>query len=160
MPEITRSSLRHRRPRGTRNPPRAGRAKPADALVCSCGLYQHRGIWYVGHPPLGTLRAGTCPACERVQSGTVAGRVRIPPRLVGSLEELVGLVRNCERVERADHPLERLIEIRKDLAGLLVTTTGPHLARRIAGRLGRLFHETPRFHFGAGKGELRVDWAN
>ena len=158
MPEITRSVLRHRRPRGTRNTVPPERPKPADALVCACGLYQMRGIWHEGHPPLGELREGTCPACERQRSGAAAGRLHVPERLVEPLEDVVGLIQNCERHERAEHPLERLMEIRKDRSGLWVTTTGPHLARRIAHGLARRFHEKPRFRFGAGRGELRIDW--
>jgi hypothetical protein len=158
MSEIARSTAQKRRPRGTRTRLLKERKKPADALVCACGLYQHRGRWLEGHPPLGEVREGTCPACDRVQSCTAAGRLRIPARLAEELSELIGLVRNCEAKERADHPLERLMEVKKDRGGLLVTTTGPHLARRIAHRLGRRFHEKPRFRFGAGKGELRVEW--
>ena len=158
MPAIPRPSLPTRRPRGTRTTIRSERRKPADALVCACGLYQRRGIWHVGHPPLGEVRAGTCPACVRVKSGQAAGRVHVPFHLASALDELVGLIRNCERKERAEHPLERLMEIRRSGTGLLVTTTGPHLARRLAHALARQFHAKPRFRFGPGRDELRVDW--
>jgi hypothetical protein len=158
MPEIPRSSLPSRRPRGTRTSLRSTRAKPAETIACACGLYQRRGIWHAGRPPLGAVRAGLCPACERLRSGTAAGRVRVPARLATAPDEIIGLVRNCEHGERAEHPLERLMRIDSDQGGLVFTTTGPHLARSIAHRLARRFHEKPRFRFGAGRGELRVDW--
>lgn len=130
----------------------------ADAVVCACGLYLHRGTWHAGHPPLVELHEGTCPACARARGGKGVSALRIPTRLLDRLDEIVHLIQNCERRERAEHPLERLIGIQRDQGGLSVTTTGPHLARRIAHGLARQFHERPRLRPAAGRDELRIDW--
>lgn len=156
MPTIPHPSLRNLRPRGTQGAARA--QPPVGVLVCACGLYQHRGRWHEGQPPSRESRERVCPACARQENGAAVGRMRIPWRLAEPLDEVVGLIQDCERLERAVNPLERLLEIKRVGTNLFVSTTGPHLARRIANRLARRFHEKPRFRFGASRGELRVDW--
>jgi len=59
-------------------------------------------------------------------------------------------VRHCEQVEAAEHPLERIIAITPAAEGELVTTTGVHLARRIAHALQHAYK---------GDKVLRVSWS-
>jgi hypothetical protein len=158
MPRASSVSKRTHRPRGVRRTLESDRRKGPNALVCACGLFHHRGAWHLGPPPLVELREATCPSCKRIRRGRPGGTLKIPPRFLGSLREIVNLIYNCERRERAEHPLERLVNIRDESGGLRVTTTGVHLARRIARSLAHRFHEKPRMRFGAGKDELVVDW--
>jgi hypothetical protein len=46
--------------------------------------------------------------------------------------EILGLVRNEETRAKAEHPLSRLINIKGQDQALFITTTDPHLARRMA----------------------------
>ncbi len=54
---------------------------------------------------------------------------------------------NSEEAEKAEHPLERLIEIELRDDGLILTTTGIHLARRIANKLERRFHKQAKLNY-------------
>jgi len=150
------------RPRGvlSRVPrPYVRRAKPSGALVCAdCGLVQHRGRWYRGKPPLAERRAGLCPACQRIRARDPAGILWLPPSFLDDEGELVRQLRNIERAERNEHPLERLIEMRQSGGRIVVTTTGAHLARRIAHHLTKRFHSRPRYHPEDDAARLRVEW--
>jgi hypothetical protein len=133
--------------------------KSADAFVCDrCDVVAHGGRWYWGAPPFGEVRGGLCPACARTRDRAPAGTLRLPAAMLLHRDEVVNLIRGVEAAERAEHPLERLIGIRERRGELWVTTTGTHLARRIASKLQRRFHARPRAHFD-GDHEVRIDWA-
>lgn len=153
-----------RKPHRTRNvQPRhhdsyAREAKMAESQVCdTCGVVYHGGRWYWGAPPLGDVRGGPCPACRRIADRCPVGTLRLPRSFLQQRDEVVHLIRNLERSERDEHPLERVMGIDDDGGGLLVTTTGQHLARRIADRLERRFHSKPRIHYGD-ENTMRVEW--
>ncbi len=151
------------RPRGVtaRNPSAMARGtKAAGALVCpDCGLVQRRGKWYRGAPPLAPLKAGRCPACQRVRERYPAGTLRLPPDFLAHKKEVVGLIRNVEKNEKVEHPLERLMDVEESDGRLVVTTTGVHLARQIAHKLAKRFHAKPRFRYADGEKLVHVDWA-
>lgn len=158
-----RTSQKKDRPRGTtsRNPlVHARRAKAAGALVCTdCGVFQHGGRWAWGRPPLAELSSGRCPACQRVRERYPAGTLRLPAAFLAHESEIVRLARNLEEAEKAEHPLERLMGIERADGGLLLTTTGVHLARQIAHKLAKVLHAKPRFRYADGEELVHVDWA-
>jgi hypothetical protein len=133
---------------------------PAGALVCpDCGLVHHAGRWYEGQPPLTEVASGRCPACERVRAQDPAGVLTLPAALVQDREELERSLRNAAAAEAAEHPLERLMGVAEGEDGsLVVTTTGIHLARRLANLLERQVHRQARFDFVDGVELLRVSW--
>ncbi len=142
------------RPRGGAHPRgvRAGerktlppKKKEGQAQVCSgCGLVHHMGRWYRGAPPLTEVRETLCPACTAIARRRPGGTVRIHGDLFAERDEIAGLIANAEAAESAEHPLERLIAFDSDPKGMRVTTTGIHLARRIAHGLRRRFHRRLR----------------
>lgn len=133
--------------------------KRSASCVCSgCGLVLSEGRWYRGAPPGAELATGLCPACKRVRERDAAGTLELDAAFLAHRDEIERMARNEEEVEREEHPLERLIELREAPEGLVVTTTGVHLARRIANKLERRFHRQARFHYSDGDGSLRVDW--
>lgn len=150
------------RPRGVqaRNARAFARTRKAGgALVCrGCGVVQHAGKWYRGAPPLAKLEPGLCPACKRVRDGYPAGTIRLHPSFLRHLEEIGRLVRNVERAERAEHPLERLMEIGESGGKLVITTTGIHLARQIAHKIARRFHRKARLRYADQEDLVHVDW--
>jgi hypothetical protein len=75
----------------------------------------------------------------------------------GLFEELRGIVRNTEAKERAEHPLERLMEVVEANGELRVTTTGAHLARGIGEALGRRFRGEVSLRYLDEVGELQVE---
>jgi NMD protein affecting ribosome stability and mRNA decay len=116
--------------------------KALDALVCErCKAVFHGGRWHWGAPPLGDVRSGLCPACERIRDRRPAGTIRLHQDLLAHEEEIRNLVANTEEAERDEHPLERVLAIEHSEDGMVVTTTGVHIARRIASKLKRRFHK-------------------
>lgn len=138
----------------------AAKAKMAKALVCDdCGVVFHGGRWYWGAPPLTEVRAGTCPACQRIRDRYPAGTIRLPEKFLEQREEIMGMIRNAEQNERAEHPLERVMSIEDEPSGgLVITTTGVHLARAITSKLERRFHRQARIRYPKEEMLMRVYW--
>ena len=149
-----------RRPPNARhedNYPHTGKAPKAQ--VCTdCGLVLHGGRWYSGAPPETDVSAAVCPACARIREHYAAGTLRLDADFLPHREEIEGMVRNEEEAESAEHPLERLMGIEDVEGELVITTTGLHLARRIANKLERRFHRQARFRYADGDELLHVDW--
>ena len=136
-------------------------AKAEKASVCSeCGLVLHGGRWTRGAPPTTDVGSRLCPACERVRDRYPAGTISVPSTFLAARDEVLGMIRNTEKAESEEHPLERVMDV-EDAAGggLLVTTTGVHVARAIAAKLERRFHSQARFHYSDGDRTVSVDWA-
>ena len=149
---------RFRTPRPHRADSYQGTTKKADSMVCdACDVVYHGGRWYWGAPPFGEVRGGLCPACQRARDGYPAGTIRLTPAMTAH-EDLVPMMRHLERSEVAEHPLERILTIEMRREGMLVTTTGLHIARRIVTHLERRFHARARVHYDETH-TLHVDWA-
>lgn len=144
-------------PRHQDNYPHAGKA----FVRCTdCGLVHAEGRWRAATLADGADRAGAglCPACKQVRDGRPAGTLVLDEPFLPYAEEIVGMAQNEERAERPEHPLERLLGVESRGRTLVVTTTGVHLARRIAHKLERRFHRDARYRYDEGRQELRVDW--
>jgi hypothetical protein len=154
-------------PRGTgrkhqarrRTVPHERSSKPRGAIVCAdCDLVFHGGRWYVGEPPVGDDEPGVCPACRRVRDRMPAGTIRlhgIPSELH---DETLALIRNTADHERSEHPLERLMALESGRDPIVVTTTGIHAARAIAGALDRRFRGRVEIHYADGDSFVDVRW--
>ncbi len=134
-------------------------AKEAGALVCDdCGVVQHGGKWSWGAPPLTELQAGRCPACQRIRDHYPAGTIQLHPAFLEHREEILHMIRNLEQAEKAEHPLERLMDVEESGGRMVVTTTGIHLARQIAHKLARRFHQRARIRYADQESLVHVDW--
>ncbi len=134
-------------------------AKPKQPTVCDgCGAFWQGGRWTWGPAPAGDLARGACPACRRIRDRYPAGTIRLHPRYDEHADEIRGMIANVEEVERAEHPLERVMEVRATGDGLEITTTGLHIARRLAARLERRFHEKPDLRYPPEQNRIVVDF--
>lgn len=153
---------RGHRPRNiqpTHHDPYAARRKDRDAMVCdSCAVVGHGGRWRWGAPPLTDVRGGLCPACERIRDHYPAGTLRLPGIPAEDLTEIRALIANTEAAERTEHPLERLMDVEEEDGGLVVTTTGVHLARRLANALERRLHRQLSFTYGEDGELVQITW--
>ena len=73
-------------------------------------------------------------------------------------DEVLRRVRLCEGAEKQLHPLQRILAVEDEESGVLVTTTGSHLARRIGEALGKSFKGEARYRYRPGDNLLRVTW--
>lgn len=135
-------------------------AKPHETIVCDrCGVVFHAGRWTWGAAPLSDSVGGLCPACQRISDRYPAGTIRLPEEFLAEREEVLDLIRNAEATEKPEHPLERLMELEETPGGgLVVTTTGIHLARAITSKLERRFHKQARICYLEEQKLINVDW--
>ena len=125
--------------------------KLPDTTVCSqCKAVFRDGRWrWSTLPPAVGRSRLLCPACQRIRDGYPAGEVHIAGEFARAhREEVLGRVRHIEEREKAERPLNRLMEIRDQGDEVVVTTTDIHLAHAI----GKALHDSF-------KGELVAPWS-
>lgn len=108
------------------------REKPEEPCFCpQCGAVYHEGRWKWMNRPheAATL---TCPACRRIHDGVEAGIVTLKGDFLKTHgKELINIARNEEKKENSEHPLHRIINIKKTQDSITITTTDIHLPRGI-----------------------------
>lgn len=132
-------------------------AEPARCPDCGAGYRDGRWAWGSGEGPAKEVR---CPACQRARDNFPAGFVSLSGEFFAThRDEILGRVRHCEAAEKASHPLERIMKLADDAGGVLITTTGVHLARRIGDALEDAYKGTLEFHYNKEQQLLRVAWS-
>jgi hypothetical protein len=135
------------------------RKLPEPARCRGCGAVYRDGRW-IWAPRGGPAHAVLCPACQRVRDAFPGGYVRLAGDYFSAhRSEILHRVRACERAELDEHPLERIIAIAPAPGGALVTTTGVHLARRIAQALRHAFKGELESRYHKAENVLRASWS-
>ena len=135
------------------------RDKSLEPTICGeCGALYVDGRWSWEKAP---EQAGqtTCPACRRIADRFPAGHIELSgPFLAEHRDEILNLIRNIEGREKAERPLERIMSIENESGGMLVTTTGIHVARRIGEALARAYKGELSFQYAEAEKRIRVFW--
>jgi hypothetical protein len=137
------------------------RLKLHDPTLCpDCGALFHKGRWsWPSTPPPTDARRESCQACHRIRDDYPAGWVTPTGAFIAAhKDEIVHLARNIETVETAEHPLHRIMVIREEGGGIVITTTDIHVPRRIGEALKNAYHGTLDYHFEPEEYRLRVRW--
>jgi hypothetical protein len=115
--------------------------KPPEPRVCpTCHAVFKGGRWQWAESRPMDSHEELCQACKRVRDNYPAGLVRLSGNLVKTHRaELLNLVRNQEKNERALHPLHRVIKIEEHADEVTVSTTDIHLPKRIGEALHRAY---------------------
>jgi len=130
--------------------------EPSRCRDCGAVYRDGRWRWSEGGGPAHQVR---CPACQRVRDAFAAGYVQLGGRYFSEhREEVLRRVRACEAAESREHPLERIIAIAGAPGGALVTTTGVHLARRIAQALRHAYKGELESRYNKADNVLRARW--
>jgi len=134
--------------------------KPAEPTRCpDCGAVFSGGRWSWGAAPEGAHEMA-CPACRRVHDRFPAGYVELQGEfLAGHRDEVLQLARHHEAKEKAEHPLERIMDVEEIAGGLRITTTDVHLARDIGEALHSAYKGELAYHYNKDENLLRVHWA-
>ncbi|HYL25331.1 MAG TPA: BCAM0308 family protein [Burkholderiales bacterium] len=131
--------------------------EPSRCRDCGAVYRDGRWAWSSGGGPAHKVR---CPACQRIRDGYAAGYVRLGGGYFSEhRDEIVRRVRACERAEAREHPLERIIAVAPAPGGALVTTTGVHLAHRIAQALRHAFKGKLESRYNKADKVLRAYWS-
>ncbi|MCW3149377.1 BCAM0308 family protein [Stutzerimonas stutzeri] len=132
----------------------------SDTLCPQCGAAYQAGRWtWQGLINAATAEEAVCPACQRIAEDVPAGTISLRGDFVKQhSDELCGLIRNTEEMEKSQHPLERLMAISDDADGLTVTTTGLHLAQRIGHALEAAYDGDLKIHYNNEEYYVDVHW--
>jgi NMD protein affecting ribosome stability and mRNA decay len=123
-----------------------------------CGAVVKEGRWTWSAAAKGDV-VTICPACRRIEDGYPAGYLALEGPFFGeNRKEIMNLVRNVAEAEKNDHPMERVMAIRKDGEGTLITTTGVHIARRLGDSLKRSYQGDLKVNYEDGEKRIRVNW--
>ena len=118
----------------------------------------HHGRWQWTNE-FGAVNEDRCPACRRIADRLPAGILTLHGGFVQLHEtEIFNLARNQEAAERSEHPLNRIADIERTDAGLVITTTDIHLPRRIGEAIKRAYRGTLDMHFDDAAYFMRADW--
>jgi hypothetical protein len=137
----------------------AEKRKRRDPTVCSeCSALMTNGRWTWGKRPH-DAREAVCPACRRIAERVPAGRIELEgPFFEAHREEIMNLVHNVETQEKNQHPLERIMTLRKGRRTAAVTTTGVHVARRIGETIASAYKGDLSIQYPPDEGSIRVYW--
>lgn len=131
---------------------------PEPTTCEECNAVYTEGRWTWSEPPAQANRI-LCPACQRVAEDYPAGYLEIRGTFYQKYrEEMLNLIRNEEKLEKGEHPLERIMGITKENEHTLITTTGVHLARRIGEAISRAYQGDLSFTYGDGEKTIRGFW--
>ena len=123
-----------------------------------CGAVYEDGRWQWLKAPA-DAHVERCPACHRTHDHFPAGYVHIDGDFAAKhRDEIVELVRNLEKKEKAEHALQRVMAIAEEDGALVVTTTDSHLAHGIGEALHRAYKGAIESHYNAADNLARVRW--
>lgn len=130
-----------------------------EPTVCSmCHAVYSNGRWAWKMLP-DSANYIVCPACKRIQEDNPAGIIEIlGDFFIDHRNEILNLIRNIEKKESAEHPMQRIISIADRKVVRVITTTGIHIARRIGEALFRAYEGTLDYHYEDSETRLRIVW--
>jgi hypothetical protein len=100
-----------------------------------------------------------CPACQRINDDFPAGQLALTGQFVTQhLDDILRIVRHQEGIEKAEHPLNRIMNIEDTMGAIVVTTTEIHLLRRIGEALKRAFDGELKSNYDKDGYFLRATW--
>jgi len=135
------------------------RTKLPDPMVCTeCGVVYLKGRWVWNTVPEGASPS-LCPACRRIADRFPAGQIAMKGSFFAEhRDEVLNLVRNVEGREKANHPMERIMSIAEEPGGVVVSTTGVHLARGIGAALASAYNGETSVKYLNGENYVQVNW--
>lgn len=143
-----------------RHDPYRERGKLPEPTVCpDCKAVVREGRWQWLSPPFGAPEH-LCPACRRTRDSYPAGQlIASGAFLAEHRDEVVGLIRNVEARNKAEHPLKRIMALEESEGELEVTTTDAHLVRAIGDAIHHAYQGELSFQQDEAETLLRMRWS-
>lgn len=132
---------------------------PEPAVCPQCSAVLHKGRWQWLEAPA-NAQQHSCPACQRIHDHYPAGFLTLQGDFFHAhRDEVVSLIHNIEKKEKAEHPLKRIMAIEEKNDEALITTTDIHLARGIGEAIHHAYQGDLEFHYNPAENLLRVNWS-
>lgn len=143
-----------------RHDPYKLRGKLQEPTVCpQCDAIYRKGRWTWDEEPNGETHSQLCQACRRINDRYPAGELTIQGSFVAAhKQDILNLSKNIEEAERAEHPLNRIMDIEDLGDDLRITTTDIHLPRRIAEALNNAWNGELDMHYDEDGYFIRLAW--
>lgn len=135
----------------------------AGVVLCkTCGAAYHKKSWRHGMEKFNKaetesissgkkdvpVKFALCPACQMIKNRQYEGRITIKNLPAASEKSLRELVEGFGKRAYEQDPMHRLIEIKKDGANWVITTTENEMANKLAHKIKTTFsHVKSRTHF-------------
>jgi NMD protein affecting ribosome stability and mRNA decay len=140
------------------DPYRAASKPPEPTLCPECRAVFKSGRWTWDEAPDDAYQH-VCPACQRIHDRFPAGYVTIKGDFFAEhRDEIVHLINNHEKREKAQRPLQRIMAIDEIREGVEVTTTDSHLARGIAEALHDAYKGELKMRYSRDENLVRATW--
>jgi len=140
------------------DPYHSKRKLPEPTVCPECGAVFHHGRWSWDEKPMDAHET-LCPACHRIHDKVPAGFLTLSGEFLAKhKDEILHLVHNFEKRERAEHPLKRIMAVEQQDEGLVITFTEPHLARGVGEAVEHAYQGELDFKYTEGEYLLRVTW--
>jgi ribosomal subunit interface protein len=135
---------------------------PEPTICPECGAMYRGGRWQwrdEGIKAPAGANETTCPACRRIRDGYPAGTLTISGAFLAlHRDDVMGVLRAEEQIETAEHPLNRVMDIKETDGTIVVTTTDIHLPRRIAEALYRAYEGELSVEYAEDEQSVQVTW--
>jgi hypothetical protein len=133
--------------------------KPPEPTECpQCHAVYMDGRWTWDEAPDDAYHQ-MCPACQRAHDHFPAGYVTVKGAFFAEhRDEIIALITNHEKKEKALRPLQRIMAIEDKRDGVEVLTTDSHLARGIAEALHDSYKGDLKLRYSRDENLLRAYW--
>jgi len=141
------------------DPYRAHGKWPEPSTCPDCGAIFHHGHWVWGAAPPEAAQH-LCPACQRIRDRVPAGQLTVSGEFFAAhREEIMHLIRHTEEKARAEHALERIMDIKEEADRVVITFTNAHLVHGIGQALHHAYHGALDSRYTDEGDLLRVTWS-
>lgn len=137
------------------------RSKPVDPTLCTrCGVVFTHGRWQWLPEALVSVHETLCPACQRICDKVPAGYLTIRgDYFYDHRDDIINLVHNKVESQRAQHPLQRLMDIEEqEDRSVVITFTDIHLPRSVGEAIEDAYDGTLDIQYTEEAGIVRVSW--
>ena len=140
--------------------PYRARGKYPEPTICpACRAIFHHGRWQWGEAVEGAEQH-LCPACQRIRDRLPAAQLTLSgPFFLEHRQEIMGLVHHIEARARAEHPLERIMDIRDEAETCVIALTEAHLAHGIGEAVHHAYKGELRSVYTDEEALFRVSWS-
>lgn len=140
--------------------PYHSKLKLKEPTVCpEChAVYMHaRWTW---HDSPADAQQQLCPACQRIRDRVPAALLTLWGDFLGKhSDEIISLIYNCEKREKAEHPLKRIMGSEVQEGKLVFKFTDAHLARGIGEAIHHAYAGELDYQYTKEDIMLRVSWS-